>query len=328
MVQPDANLLEDLEPTYRGVLTNHGAATQAFARWDHPSPRGRVVIAHGYGEHGERYRHTAQWLHRQGWSVSACDFRGFGRSGGIRGDAAGIRPLVEDLAFFLRQERVYDAGLAGVEPLLEGGVPVPPPPACPQVLLGHSFGGLVATLALLWHADTLDGLILSSPALKLREIAFPLKVLQGLLYCVAPHRPLNLPGDKSLVCSDPGFVQRYWADPLCHTFITAAFFAALQEGRKEILNLGSELDRPILLLEAGEDTVVDPDGAEALWSAVPAGLLERHRLAGFRHELFHDLRREEVERLTSRWLDDVFPSKPGTKSPLAAILNEDLKENP
>ena len=312
---------DDLEPTCRGVLAGHGESTLAYARWEHPSPRGRVVIAPGYGEHGERYRHTAHWLNRAGWSVSALDHRGFGRSGGVRGDAAGIRAPVEDLAGFLRHERLYDGALAGAQPLLNGGVPVPQGPVCPQVLLGHSFGGLVALLTLLWHADTMDGLILTSPAVQLRPIPLHLKLLQKFLVWVAPHRPVEVGNDKSLVCSDPTFVQRYWDDPLCHRFITAAFFAALHEGREEILNLGAELDRPMLLLEAGEDSVVDPDGAEALWAAVRPGLLERHRMHGFRHEILHDLARQEAEELTRRWLDAVFPRKPGTKSPVAAILN-------
>ena len=74
-----------------------------------------------------------------------------------------------------------------------------------------------------------------------------------------PHRPVQLHGDKSRVCSDPVIVQRYEADPLCHRWVTAAFGAALDEGRAEVLPLGHELDRPMLLLESGTDTVVDPD---------------------------------------------------------------------
>ena len=319
MAHPPPTPSEDLEPTFRGFLASHGEPAIAFARWDHPSPRGRVVLSHGYGEHGERYRHVAGWLHGAGWAVSAMDHRGFGRSGGVRGDADGIRPAVEDLAFFLRQERQHDADLAGLQPQLEDGFPVPQAPACPQILLGHSFGGLVALLTLLWHADTLDGLIVTSPALKLRELSLPLKVLQKLMQWVAPHRPLDLPNDKALVCSDPYFVQRYWQDPLCHRFATAGFMAALQEGREDLLPMGAELDRPVLLLEAGVDTVVDPDASEAFWTALRPGLLTRYRMDGFRHEVFHDLGRRSAEDLTLRWLDQHFPIPAVPKAAAAAL---------
>jgi len=60
-----------------------------------------------------------------------------------------------------------------------------------------------ALLTLLWHADTLDGLILSSPAVTLRPIPLPLRILQQAMLLVVPHLSLSLPSDKHQVCSDP-----------------------------------------------------------------------------------------------------------------------------
>ena len=145
-LKSNPRVLEDLEPTFRGFLTGHSQTPLAYVRWEHPDPKGRVVLSHGYGEHAERYRHTAKWLHDLGWSVSAMDHRGFGRSGGRRGDASGIRAFVEELALFLRHERHHDIERTGADPRIVEGVPVLPPPTQPQVLLGHSFGGLVAVL--------------------------------------------------------------------------------------------------------------------------------------------------------------------------------------
>lgn len=183
------------------------------------------------------------------------------------------------------------------------GVPVLSRPVGPQVVLGHSFGGLVALLACLWHPDILDGLILSSPAVGLRGQTPMMRALSHVLLRLAPHLAIDLPGNKNLVCSDPVLVQRYWADPLCHRRVTASFPAAIEEGRAELLTYASELDRPILLLQAGTDTVVDPDGAEALWSALRPGLLERHRLEGFFHEVFHDIHRAQAQALVEPWLE-------------------------
>ncbi|HJV39238.1 MAG TPA: lysophospholipase [Geothrix sp.] len=326
MHDPTPVLPADLEPTARGVLSGHGGVTLAYARWEHPEPKGRVVISHGYGEHGERYRHTARWLHGLGWSVSAMDHSGFGRSGGIRGDAHGIRAFVDDFALFLRQERRHDAGRTGAAPRVVDGVPMPPLPVCPQVVLGHSFGGLVALLTLLWHADTLDGLILSSPSVAVRSNSKALVVLSRLLNWLMPHRPIQLHGDKSRVCSDPVLVQRYQTDPLCHRWATAAFGAALDEGRAELLPLGQELDRPMLLLESGEDTVVDPDASEALWSAVKPGLLERHRLPGFYHEVFHDRRRAEAQALAEPWLDHLYQAWNPSQRPRNPSLRPAMSE--
>jgi len=187
------------------------------------------------------------------------------------------------------------------------------------VLLGHSFGGLIALLALLWHADTMEGLILSSPVVKLKDIGLPLQILQRLLLWVAPHKALDMANDKDKVCSDPIFVQRYWADPLCHRFTSAAFIEALSQGRQEVLHLGHELDRPILLLESGDDTVVDPDASEELWAHVRPELLERHRLEGFKHEIFHDLRRAEALAIAELWLQRLQTGQSRNPSPASAM---------
>lgn len=309
-------LPSDLEPSERGSFQGHGSLKLAFARWEHPEPKGRVVISHGYGEHGERYRHTAKWLHSLGWSVSSMDHAGFGRSEGTRGDATGIRPFADDFAFFLHQERLHDAIRNGAHPRLVDEVPVLSWPVLPQVVLGHSFGGLVAMLACLWHPDAVDGLVLSSPAVSLRPLTGLMKWMGSVLFRLAPHLPIDLPGNKNLVCSDPVLVQRYWADPYCHRRVTASFPVAIQEGREELLTFGSELDRPMLLLEADIDTVVDPDGAEAIWSSIKPGLLERHRMNGFYHEVFHDIHRAEAQALVEPWLETMYRTWMAANAPI------------
>lgn len=303
-----APTLEDLEPTVRGALPGRNGVHLSFARWEHPAPKGRIVLLHGYGEHGERYRHVAHWLFNQGWSCSSLDQQGFGQSGGVRGDAQGIRGFVEDAAAFLRQERLHDVQRVGVPARLEGGFLLPQAPVCPQILLGHSFGGLVSALTLLWHPDTLDGLVLTSPAVHLRPLSPAARLGLAVLGVLAPHWSMHQPSPKARVCTDPALVERFGKDPHCHQHITAAFGHALLEGEQELVPYGHELDRPILLLEAGEDLICDPDGAEELWSAVRPGLLERHRMAGLRHELLHDLRRAEVHTLVESWLTRHFPS--------------------
>lgn len=281
---------ETLEPSLQGTLLGQEGLQLAFTRWEHPAPKGRIAISHGFGEHGQRYAHTARWLHDLGWSVSALDHRGFGRSEGARGDANGIKGFMEDWTAFLRQERLYDTARAG-QPLL---------------VLGHSFGALVALLTALWHPDAQDGLILSSPAIVLRAFTAPLQVLNRVLAWVAPHRPVTLGGPKTDVCSDPFLVQRYWADPLCHRTITAAYIAAMEEGSRELLPMGAELDNPMLVLDAELDTVANAAAADPLWAAVRPGLVERHGLPGFRHEVFHDLRRLEAQALCEAWLKRIL----------------------
>ena len=66
-----------------------------------------------------------------------------------------------------------------------------------------------------------------------------------------------------------------------------------------------------LQAEAGADTVADPDRADPFWRRVPPANLQRVRLAGFLHEVFHDARRAEAQDRAARWLADRFPAPAG-----------------
>jgi alpha-beta hydrolase superfamily lysophospholipase len=78
----------------------------------------------------------------------------------------------------------------------------------------------------------------------------------------------------------------------------------------------------MLLLESGFDTVVDPDGSEELWSAVRPGLLERHRLPGVYHEIFHDRLRAQAQALTEPWLERLYQSwNPSHRPAMSTVLS-------
>jgi len=291
------------EPTFRDFRPGVRGVRLAFSRWgrEGAAPKGRVLISHGYGEHGERYRHTAAWLLGLGWAVSAMDYEGFGRSEGPRGDAHGIGSFVDDFQTFLAQER--DLGPEG-----------------PLVVLGHSFGGLVALLAALRDPKAQDGLILSSPAVVLKSRGWAMDLLQATVGRLAPHLPVDMAGNKGVGGSAGGLVRGSWAGPYRHHPARPAFGRALDEGADQVLGQGPALAVPTLLLQAGQDTLVDLPRAMAFWDSVNPAILERHLLEGFLHEVFHDRRRTEAQDIAAAWLDRHFPAvPPGTTAALAAM---------
>ena len=87
--------------------------------------RGGVIIVHGLGDHGGRYRELAQSLTAQGWAVFAFDLIGHGRSPGARGRVDRYDRLLADIAHARET----------MDNLLPGKT---------QVLLGHSMGGNLA----------------------------------------------------------------------------------------------------------------------------------------------------------------------------------------
>src|SRR5262249_16474782 len=91
--------------------------------WHRNEPRGAVIIAHAFGEHGGTYDHVAQTLGTAlEVDVIAVDFRGHGSSPGRRGVVRRYDELTGDLVTVLE----WTARKT---------------PGSPRFLLGHSNGG-------------------------------------------------------------------------------------------------------------------------------------------------------------------------------------------
>ena len=107
-------------------------------RWqaDDAPHRWTFVVVHGLGEHSGRYQHLAEWFAPLGATVYAMDQRGHGLSGGPRGHAPSLNALLDDIDVAVMRARS------------ESGDPV--------VLVGHSFGGLLAIAYTLRHPDHID----------------------------------------------------------------------------------------------------------------------------------------------------------------------------
>src|SRR2546421_730430 len=75
-----------------------GGLTLRGWHWTRPSPRGVLVVAHGFGEHAGCYHHVAEALGPAlEIDLVAPDLRGHGRSPGRRGVVGDYGELVSDL---------------------------------------------------------------------------------------------------------------------------------------------------------------------------------------------------------------------------------------
>src|SRR4051794_18724341 len=105
-----------IEPT--STQTISGLYTETFRPAG--TPRGVVLVTHGYAEHCGRYREVAHVLVDAGWAALTYDVRGHGHSPGERGFVERFDIYLEDLA----------AMHAAARGLVDAGAPL--------VLLGHS----------------------------------------------------------------------------------------------------------------------------------------------------------------------------------------------
>jgi alpha-beta hydrolase superfamily lysophospholipase len=246
--------------------------------------RGTVVIAHGINEHGGRYAHVAERLVRDAWLVAALDHRGHGLSGGRRAAVERFDDWVTDLDGYIR------------------GVLTDAPR--PLFLLGHSLGGLIATVYALRHQDTLDGLILSSPSVMPPPRMSPATVRAGRLLS---RWAANLPVVAlrlDAVSRDPAVVRAYRDDPLVHlgrvrARTGAEVLRAIEEVQRDI----SHLRLPLLTLQGTVDLLVDPGAAR--WVDGRAGSADHtlHIYDGLYHEVFNEPERDAVLDDVAGWLD-------------------------
>jgi acylglycerol lipase len=255
------------------------------------SPRGVVVVSHGYAEHCGRYLPWAQHLAGRGFAAVGLDHRGHGQSGGPRGHCLDFEEFVADLKTLVDEtERWW--------------------PGVPRILFGHSMGGLIAFLYLLRHPTTVRAGALSGPAFDVppQGPAWQLAVVRRLGR-VAPRIAITTALDQDALARDPEVGRAYVADPLVHRRATTGFVRAAFAAQARALAEAPSLAVPVLVLQGDADRLVTPSGA----SAVAARLRCEHELvmlAGFYHELLNEPpaeRAQVVERL-DRWFDRWLPS--------------------
>jgi alpha-beta hydrolase superfamily lysophospholipase len=249
--------------------------------------RAHVLIVHGLGEHAGRYKHVAQKLNAWGYAACAYDQYGHGQSDGPRGGLPSATRLHEDLACIVDATR---SALA---------------PGCKLVLLGHSLGGLVTGSFVARGLREIDALVMSSPALDpgLNPVQ---KLLVALLPALLPDLRVGNGLNARYLSHDEAVVKAYLNDPQVHDRIAArlARFIA-DEGPATVAQAG-RWRTPTLLLFAGQERLLNPEGSRRFAALAPDGLVQAQCFENLYHEIFNELHAEPVFVALRTWLDQRF----------------------
>lgn len=278
----------------RGILPTPDGATLALRRWpagaDAPTaPRAVVLLVHGLGEHSGRYAHVSQWLCERGFAVRAYDHRGHGESSGARGTLPHPLRLVEDLGLVVDQTRLAHPGV-------------------PLVLLGHSLGGLVAASVVARAVRSVDALVLSSPGLDPGLGAFQ-KALLAVLSRLAPTLRVGNGLDANDISHDPAVVKAYREDPLNHDRIDSRLARFLAHEGAVVQAAAPQWPVPTLLLYAGADRIVRPEGSRRFAAAAPTGMVSAVGFDALFHEIFNEADAAPVFAALEGWLDRALPAR-------------------
>jgi alpha-beta hydrolase superfamily lysophospholipase len=234
--------------------------------------RGSVLLVHGLGEHSGRYAHVAKRLNELGLVVRSYDHRGFGGSGGAKGTIPSPSSLLADAA------QMFDRLRSDVE--REGDSTVP-------FLIGHSMGGCVVARGVTGWWIVPRGMVLSSPALMPRMRWWErVGALVGGRVTPNLRLPHGLPMDK--LSRDPAVLEAVHADTLMHDRVTPRLVRFMIEAGRTAIRDAPSCKVPTLLLVAGSDELVQPEGAVEFYQRLPGGVGTLRVYPELYHEVFNE----------------------------------------
>jgi alpha-beta hydrolase superfamily lysophospholipase len=186
-------------------------------------------------------------------------------------------------------------------------------PEKPFILLGHSMGSFAAQQYVLDHSHSIDGLALSGSGaldglVRLAKSAAPAE--DNILN--APFAPARTPFDW--LSRDTAVVDTFINDPLCFGALQPAanesFFTASSQlaGPSRLRQIRRDL--PIYLFSGSEDPVGQQlEGVRLLVDRYHTAGIRNicdHFYPGGRHEMLHEINRDEVQTNLLLWISDAL----------------------
>jgi len=249
-------------------------------------PRAVVFIIHGMGEHGGRYLALAEHLAGHGLESIAMDLRSFGKSGGSS------KAYVDDFSDFHKD-------LWAVHSFVEKSLK-----NLPQFFLGHSFGGLIGSSYVARRRVAAKGLVLTSPifgtALRVPRWRHCLAITASYIF---PHYSESTRVDPGTLTHDPAVMAAYKKDTLIYQRISARLYRELSNMMAERRSIAEHILCPTLVLQAGEDRVVDKQMTQIFFKELASTDKEIQIYPGLYHEILNEINRFEIFTRIGEWVE-------------------------
>ena len=252
--------------------------------------KGTIVFIHGIQSHGGWYETSCKKFAQAGYRVLFLDRRGSGLNEVSRGDSPSFRTLLDDLKEFLQYQRKE---IAGATPLILGAI---------------SWGGKIAFGLEIRMASLVDGFILLAPGFcpkvhPTRKERFFIAL--GSLF--SPRRLFNIPlNDPELFTSNPAAQKFLKEDPLALRKATARFLLDSVRLDFYLRIFRTKISKPILLLIAGQDKIIDNEKTIAFVKRFASGSLTVKKYPEAHHTFeFEPEPQKHIEEI-EEWLQAQF----------------------
>jgi len=307
------------KPQLSSINTADGLSLQGYC-WPTDDAVAVVVMVHGLGDHGRRYRRLGEQLNQHHMIAFSYDQRGHGQSATTLGNFsdAGWLGMVADLQQVLTQLKLEH-------------------PDIPVILFGHSMGSMLAHHLITEHPELVDGVILSgSPGfasviqtwLLLAVTRFERwrkgpnnqsPVIQFLLFDAA-NKAFETEGPTGFewLSRDQREVSIYVDDPACGfvptTGSTFDWFNAFRHAAdiKAVEHIPKDL--PIYLFSGTADPLHNnlKNIQRQLTTYREAGLeIQTRYYPDGRHEMLNEINRDQVMADLIDWIEKLIPTIEG-----------------
>jgi len=275
------------------VLTGEGRVESAdglslyWRSWLPEKPTAALLFVHGLAEHSGRYTYPVEYFAPQGYACYAFDYRGHGRSPGLKVHVNSFDEFLWDL----------DAAVALV---------VKEHPNLPLVGVGHSHGGLILLRYVTEKDSKLRGVVVSSPLLGIHASTRPPAIKKALAHVLSrllPSVRLENNVDSTYISRDPDVVRAYATDPLVSRKVSVRWFTSFLDALSRVHRGAPSLRVPALVMASGDDHLVDVEATRRWVAAAPPERVTFVVWEGFYHEMFNEPENERVFRKMKTWME-------------------------
>jgi len=249
-----------------------------------------IIISHGMGGHGEFFVLLADKVYNESIMVIAPDYRNHGHSDGKKGDLKRFKNILRDLCEFINYISKQH-------------------PDIPIYLFGESMGGAVNINYIAKSPEKLSGMVLFSPAIKIKFtlkkrlmlilLAIPLLILR----IFAPSsRIIGIKGREDEGIDNPIHQQYDKTDPYHLEKISIRYLFQLFKYIRKSKLKASNINIPTVIFQGTLDMGVSPEAVSEFYEKLNSGMKELYLIEGSYHCLFTDPNFRDKWHLLIGWL--------------------------